>query len=104
MVHILKHQQKGEGVVAFDRYYQDLPPYINQTIYVVNWRGELDFGMTQEDTSSWMLEEKDFYALASYKKLYIVTRKESVSYLKEKLPHFVVMKESLHDVLGVSTP
>lgn len=100
---ILRHQKPGERVVAFERYYQDLPPYLNQTIMVVEWRGELDFGMKQEDTSAWMLTREDFFKLSQRpEKLYIVSRKESLPTLRQLLGNLKILKETTHDVLVVT--
>lgn len=72
-------------VVTYHRYYQDLPPYIGRRVFVVEWYGELYFGTTIEDTSSWMLTEKDFgKLLISSKRLFIVTRKSFVKDLKTR--------------------
>ena len=74
---INKHKQPGDQIVAFGRYYQDLPPYVDQKIIVTDWKGELEFGMGVEDTSDWMMTRGAF--VERYKKggrFFVVTRKE----------------------------
>lgn len=75
-LYLLAHRKPDERVVCFNRYYQDLPAYLGETVTVVNWQGELEFGIKQEDTSSWMIDEETFWKLwTKEKKMYMVTRK-----------------------------
>ncbi|MDX2164270.1 MAG: glycosyltransferase family 39 protein [Gammaproteobacteria bacterium] len=37
-------RKPGDMVATYHYYYQDLPFYLNQTISIVNWKGELEFG------------------------------------------------------------
>ena len=46
----------GDEVFAYRTYYQDLPVYLERRINVVDWTGEMEFGMTVEDTHSWMID------------------------------------------------
>ncbi len=50
-----------DEVVVFQNYYQDLPVYLERRVTVVDWRGELDFGTTVEDTSQWMIDDGTFW-------------------------------------------
>ena len=49
----------GDEVISYRTYYQDLPVYLERTISVVGWKGELDFGSRQEDVSRWMIDEAE---------------------------------------------
>ena len=74
--YILAHRKSSEEVICFNRYYQDLPPYLGEIVTVVNWQGELEFGISQEDTTSWMIDENTFWKRwTNQKKMYMVTRK-----------------------------
>ena len=53
--------QSSDEVASYDTYYQDLPVYLERRITVVNWKGELEFGTTVEDTSQWMVDEATFW-------------------------------------------
>jgi hypothetical protein len=53
--------QPGDEVASYDTYYQDLPVYLERRITVVNWKGELEFGTTVEDTRQWMVDEATFW-------------------------------------------
>jgi 4-amino-4-deoxy-L-arabinose transferase-like glycosyltransferase len=58
----LKQQiRPGDEVVSYNTYYQDLPVYLERRITVVNWKGELQFGTTIEDTSQWMIDDQEFW-------------------------------------------
>jgi 4-amino-4-deoxy-L-arabinose transferase-like glycosyltransferase len=56
------NQQKGQydELASFGQYYQDLPFYTQQLVTVVNSQGELDFGMTLEDKTGYMINQKIF--------------------------------------------
>ncbi len=51
----------GDEVASFLIYYQDLPVYLERRITVVDWKGELEFGTTMEDTTGWIIENKTFW-------------------------------------------
>lgn len=100
---INKQKQDGDQIVAFGRYYQDLPPYVNQTIIVTDWKGELEFGMSVEDTSSWMMTKESFFNKAKEGgRFFIVTRKEFLNNLKNlgiQVKEENTLKETKRDVL-----
>ena len=51
----------GPGdVMTYREYYQDLPVYLERLVTVVDWKGELEFGTTVEDTRSWMIDTATF--------------------------------------------
>jgi len=59
---VLKQRlQPGDEVASYDTYYQDLPVYLERRITVVNWKGELEFGTSVEDTSRWMVDDATFW-------------------------------------------
>lgn len=51
-----------DEVASYNRYYQDLPVYIQDTVTVVNRKNELRFGSTLEDKSSIMIDDPVFWA------------------------------------------
>ena len=51
----------GDEVVSYHDYFQDLPFYLGRTVTVAAWRGELDYGMTHEDVSRWMIGEDELW-------------------------------------------
>jgi 4-amino-4-deoxy-L-arabinose transferase-like glycosyltransferase len=57
----LKQELKpGDEVITYETYYQDLPVYLERRVTVVDWKGELEFGTTIEDTRAWMIEAPEF--------------------------------------------
>lgn len=50
----------GDEVINYETYYQDLPVYLGRRITVVKWKGELEFGMSVEDTRGWMIDIAEF--------------------------------------------
>jgi 4-amino-4-deoxy-L-arabinose transferase-like glycosyltransferase len=51
----------GSEIACYKKYYQDLPYYLRQQVTVVDWSGELAFGMQHQDTSAWMIDSKKFW-------------------------------------------
>lgn len=53
---------EGDMVVAYGTYWQDLPVYLNRNITVVDWAGELNFGVTHyPQTQEWMIHADTFW-------------------------------------------
>jgi len=53
--------QPDDMVVAFHSYWQDIPVYLNRNITVVEWSGELNFGITHyPETRAWMIDDAEF--------------------------------------------
>jgi 4-amino-4-deoxy-L-arabinose transferase-like glycosyltransferase len=50
-----------DEVVSYRTYYQDLPVYLERRIAIVEWKGELEFGSTVEDTGNWLISEEEFW-------------------------------------------
>jgi len=49
-------------VVAYGTYWQDLPVYLNRNITVVDWTGELGFGVSHyPETHQWMIPADEFW-------------------------------------------
>lgn len=90
LAEIIQSQKKSEDrVVSFMAYYQDLPVYTRQTVTVVEAKGELEFGTTVEDTTSWMIKEKQFLDLWQQKqKIWAVGRKMELDRFQNLYPTF----------------
>lgn len=58
---IKKRAHPQDMVVSYKTYLQDLPVYLGRTISIVDWKGELEFGTTVEDTSQWMMTQEAFW-------------------------------------------
>lgn len=53
--------KKGDEVVAYGEYYQDLPVYLKRRVTIAGAKGEWDFGAAHEDTSAWMIDDAAFW-------------------------------------------
>ena len=76
----------GDEVVSYLEYFQDLPVYLGHTVTVVGWKGELEFGTEQEDTSGWIIDEPELVSRLKHKTLYIITRTRNIDRLKSISP------------------
>lgn len=45
-------------VASFHLYYQDLPVYIQRRVTIVSWKGELEFGIANQDTHDWIINNQ----------------------------------------------
>jgi 4-amino-4-deoxy-L-arabinose transferase-like glycosyltransferase len=86
---INSRKQRNDRIVSFMCYYQDLPVYTGQTVTVVEAKGELEFGMSVEDTTSWMIKEEQFLKLWREKeRIFAVGRKIELDRFQNLYPTF----------------
>jgi 4-amino-4-deoxy-L-arabinose transferase-like glycosyltransferase len=87
----------GDEVMNYHTYYQDLPVYLERRITIVEWTGELTFGTTVEDTSSWMIDEDEFWQRWNGpNRVFVVTNRENYVRLVDKgLGHYHIVEQSL---------
>lgn len=99
LVTVLKQKlQSGDEVICYKIYPQELPFYLQRRITVADYVGELEFGTKQENTSSWMVSEKELVKrLKSNKHIYLITKNDNYKRLKVKNLH--VMARYLNYVL-----
>lgn len=96
----LKHPSDKAAVIGY--YYQDIAPYLNQKICVIDYQsGELMFGMEHEDTSSWMISFNDFVSQCqSGQVFYIITGEDQLERLKKSgLTDFYVIARKEKNIL-----
>jgi 4-amino-4-deoxy-L-arabinose transferase-like glycosyltransferase len=49
-------------VITFNKYYQDLPFYLERRVSILNWQNELTYGMTHQNGSrAWMINNQAFW-------------------------------------------
>lgn len=51
----------GDDVITYNRYYQELPFYLQRRISILNWQNEMSPGMRYEDTTGWMINDATFW-------------------------------------------
>ncbi len=49
----------GDEVICYRNYYQDLPVYLERTVDIAEWKGELQFGAQQEDQSRRLIDDAE---------------------------------------------
>lgn len=82
-------KKPGDIVGSYKTYYQDLPVYVNQTITVIDIKGELEFGCDVEDCSQWMQNEAQFMTQwTGNKRLFIIARAAEIKDLVARVPTF----------------
>lgn len=72
------HGQYDE-LASFGKYYQDLPVYAQERVTLVDKQGELDFGMTVEDKSDYIIQQPEFWKRwndPNHRMLVVVSRKK----------------------------
>ncbi len=91
---VLKAQLRpGDEIVNYRNYYQDLPVYLERRMTIVDWRGELDFGMTVEDVSGWMIDEAELWRRwRGPQRLFLVAGNKDAEVLRQKRkdPFFLI--------------
>lgn len=61
-------------VVTYENYFQDLPFYIQQPVKIINWEGELEFGIYHQTHKPTIMDYTTFWhAWHSDKKVFVVT-------------------------------
>lgn len=60
---MLKPRLGPDDIVAtYREYWQDLPVYLGRTVTVVDWKGELEYGISQApETERWMIGADEFW-------------------------------------------
>ncbi len=84
---ILELKDETSEVFSYGHYYQDLPVYLQETVNVVDRKGELYLGTTLRDTSHFMINHDEF-----------IQRWNEPGHR-----HFVIMKTKKYNVLKESS-
>ena len=101
------HLNQDDEVVAFYKYYHDLPIYLERRITIVadwhspeiaqrdNWTREMWYGMVFQNTKDWLIEEDAFWQRwNSDKHLYVVTDEDGYKNIKAKGSVYVVNRHN----------
>lgn len=90
-----------DKVFVYEHYDQDLPVYLERIVGVVDYRGELEFGTTVEDTRSWMMTSHEFWPVwKGPDKVFVFMRKQTYEILRQdsQWAH-VKIAETVRDVV-----
>ncbi|GHT96334.1 hypothetical protein FACS1894122_14610 [Alphaproteobacteria bacterium] len=89
------NKNKDDLVFCYDRYYQDFPVYLNSTINIVNFVGELEFGSNAEKEKHVIWQDKEFWDFwkTTDKRIFLLISKEKYR------EAFVASKIGMHNIL-----
>lgn len=101
---VLKPQ---DDVITYNQYHQDLPFYLERRISILNWRNELSYGMSLQDTHDWMINNETFWQrVRSQQRVFIIISHKEFDILQKKHPndHFYILGKTPGAVLISNTP
>jgi 4-amino-4-deoxy-L-arabinose transferase-like glycosyltransferase len=87
------HLQPGDEVVSFQTYYHDLPFYLNRIVTMVDYQGELKFGIQHtKNTENWVINKQIFTKRwLGNKKMFMITNTGNYMTLKnQNLPMYLI--------------
>jgi len=96
----------GDMVATYDYYYQDLPFYLQRTVTIVNWGGELKFGQAHQNTDNYMIDDPTFWrAWQSQQVVYMMVARDLFANLQKKYPYrFYPFANGKNDLIVVNHP
>ncbi|GHU13236.1 glycosyl transferase [Alphaproteobacteria bacterium] len=88
------NKTKDDLVFCYDRYYQDFPVYLNSTVNIVNFVGELEFGANAEKEKHVIWQDKEFWDFwkTTDKRIFLLVS-------KEKYREVFASKVGMHHIL-----
>lgn len=91
----------GDEVISYFTYYQDLPVYLERTVTIAGWQGELDFGVQQEDASRWIIDDRECWnRWNGENRVFLVTSKTIYdTFIKHSGRKHHLLDETQRDVL-----
>jgi len=106
MVEKLKRVLKpGDTVATYHFYYQDIPYYLNNTVSIVNWKGELEFGEAYTPPGNMLIDDETLWK--RWKSKQVVYLFVSDHFYKEinSLPHhYYIIAQDKQDMLISNLP
>lgn len=76
---VRENARPGDMVISFDFYPQDLTFYTRRRVVVVDATGDLEYGSTQGNQSSWFIDFRTFYTLwDSPRRLFVVIHEDDI--------------------------
>jgi len=90
---IKMNRMKDDLAFCYKRYYQDFPVYLNSTVGVVDYVGELEFGANAEKNNDKIFSEEAFWDLwsSSEKRIFLLLSREDYKkvFLSRNLVHTI---------------
>lgn len=87
-----------DEVITYNRYYQELPFYLERRITILNWQNEMSYGMQRQDTSEWMINDSTFWKRWNSKqRVFVFIGKDELQKWKDihPSPKFYLVAETL---------
>lgn len=114
-VQIKSQLQPDDEIVAYYKYFQDLPIYLERRITIVadwtaddiatndNWLRELWYGMPFQDTKDWLINDKTFWKRWNgNKRLFVFTDESYYEAIQKKSKHKVYKIAQHHHAILLS--
>lgn len=95
MAEFVNLNKKDEDLVfCYRRYYQDFPVYLNSTVFLVDFVGELEFGMNAEPNKKVIYKKDEFFKLwaEKSKRIFLLTSKKDYKelFLEKNYNHMLL--------------
>jgi 4-amino-4-deoxy-L-arabinose transferase-like glycosyltransferase len=94
--------QAQDTVITYNRYYQDLPFYLEREVSILNWRNELAFGFAHQANVDWLIDDVQFWqAWHGENKTYALLGLDDFKRLSHTYPQekFLRLKQTTTNVL-----
>lgn len=101
LITVIQQKLKPEDeVICYGAYYQDAPFYLQRTLTLVNYLGELEFGTKHQDTKSWIIDQKTFLERwQSNQTIYVIAREDYYPTLQQGAHGKIIILAKLWDTL-----
>lgn len=97
-----------DEVITYNRYYQDLPFYLQRKVTIVDWQNELTFGSEHQPHVNWLLSKAEFMTKLDQHqhRLFIIMNQDDWHRLETQLISKGVRKigNTVNDILLVQEP
>jgi 4-amino-4-deoxy-L-arabinose transferase-like glycosyltransferase len=99
------HRLMGEEVINYHSYYQDLPVYLNETVSIASFHGELQFGTEVEDHHHRIMDE-DLFKMKWHmqNRLWVFVPRQEFNYFKSHYAPFTIVSNDEERYLITNIP
>ncbi|MBA2655043.1 MAG: glycosyltransferase family 39 protein [Gammaproteobacteria bacterium] len=99
---LVKFIRSDDIIYSFHHYAQDLPFYLGRKVKIVNWRGELDFGIKHQNTKDLFLNDQQLQTEWPNKtRKFMVLKKQDLPYFNTcpSLKYYVITEEGKYALI-----
>ena len=106
MVEKLKPLLKpGDTVATYHFYYQDIPFYLNNTVSIVNWKGELEFGEAYTPPGNMLIDDQTLWKRWKSKQaVYLFVSDHFYKEINSLPYHYYIIAQDKQDMLISNLP